>query len=98
VSDGLLLSRREKLLRASTQAGIVIVPSLLLAVAIAGLGDLVTAAFVAALAGLATLGVASSLRTRTGAIVFSALLLGMLVGLLFFTAYFIATPLVPGLP
>jgi hypothetical protein len=79
VSDGLLLTRRERFRSYSEKTGLAIGPSLVLAAVVLALGEWVVALVVVAVAGMTALALGSALRTRAGAALIGLLLVAGIV-------------------
>lgn len=94
--DGLLLTRRERLRRFGAKSGLVMGPSVVLALVELAQGLWAVAIFVVAIAGLTALAVGSMLRTRVGAAVFGLLLAGGIVLFLLAAGWLIAHPIQRG--
>jgi hypothetical protein len=72
--DGLLLTRRERLRSYGEKTGLVVGPSLVLALVALALGLWVDAVVVVAIAAITALALGSAVRTRRGAAVLGVLL------------------------
>jgi hypothetical protein len=94
--DGLLPTRRERLRSYGQKTGLLLGPSLILALVVLALGQWADAIFVVAVAGMTALALGSTLRTRLGAAIFGLVLVGGLVGLLFVISWFISHPIQRG--
>jgi tellurite resistance protein TehA-like permease len=94
--DGLLLTRRERLRGYTEKTGLVVGPSVVLALVELALGLWVVAVFVAAVAGMVALAAGSSLRTRKGSAVFGVCLLAAVLLFLLVASWFISHPIQKG--
>jgi tellurite resistance protein TehA-like permease len=94
--DGLLLTRRERLRGYTEKTGLVVGPSVVLALVELALGLWVVAVFVAAVAGMVALAAGSSLRTRKGSAVFGVCLLAAILLFLLVASWFISHPIQKG--
>lgn len=94
--DGLLLTRRDRLRNFGQRTGLVVGPSLLLALVELAMGFWAVALLVVAIAGLTALALGSTLRSRLGAAVFGLLLAGGIVLFLLATGWLIEHPIQHG--
>ena len=94
--DGLLLTRRQRLRSFGEKTALVLGPCAVLALVELALGLWVDAVFVVAVASLTALSVGSMVRSRMGAAVLGAFLLGALVVFLLFAAWMVSHPILPG--
>jgi hypothetical protein len=94
--DGLLLTRRERLRGFSERTGLVVGPSLILALVELAAGLWAVALLVMAIAGLTALALGSALRSRRSAAVFGLLLAGGILLFLLATGWFISHPIQRG--
>lgn len=94
--DGLLLTRRQRLRSLGEKTGLVMGPSLALALVVLGMGLWVNAVFVTAVAGVTALAAGSALRSRVGAAVFGILLAGAIVAFLLAAGWLISHPIQKG--
>jgi hypothetical protein len=94
--DGLLLTRRERLRGYSQRTGLVLGPSLVLALVVLAMGQWVDAVFVVAVAGITALALGSALRSRIGAAVLGLLLVGAIVCFLLAASWLISHPIQRG--
>ena len=91
--DGLLLTRRERLRSYGEKTGLVLGPSLVLALVVLALGQWADAIFVVAAAAMTALALGSTLRSRLGAAIFGLVLVGGLVAFLLVISWFISHPI-----
>jgi hypothetical protein len=94
--DGLLLTRRERLRGYSQRTGLIIGPSLVLALAELAYGDRPVALFIFAVSALTALAVGSMVETKVGATVFGLLLFGAIVGFLLMSSWLVSHPIQRG--
>jgi hypothetical protein len=94
--DGLLLTRRERLRGYSEKTGLIVGPSVVLALVELALGLWVVAIFVLAIAGMVALAGGSSLRTRKGSAVFGLCLVAAILLFLLIASWFISHPIQRG--
>jgi len=94
--DGLLLTRRQRLRGLGEKTGLVMGPSVVLALVELAWGLWVVAVFVVAIAGLTALAVGSMLRSRVGAAVFGLLLAGGILFFLLSSGWLISHPIQRG--
>jgi len=94
--DGLLLTRRQRLRGFGERTGLIVGPSLMLALVALALGLWVDAVLVAAIAGLTALTAGSSVRSRVGAAVLGLLLVGGILVFLLLVSWFISHPIQRG--
>jgi len=94
--DGLLLTRRQRLRSYGEKTGLVVGPSVILALVALALGLWADAVFVVAIAGLTALAMGSSIRTRGGAAVFGVLLVAAIIMFLVAVSWLISHPIQRG--
>ena len=94
--DGLLLTRRERLRSFGERTGLIVGPSLVLALVELAAGLWAVALLVVAIAGLTALALGSTLRSRVAAVVFGLLLAGGILLFLFATGWLISHPIQRG--
>jgi hypothetical protein len=94
--DGLLLTRRQRLRSYGEKMGLVVAPSLVLALVVLALGLWIDAVFVAAAAGITALSLGSSAGTRRGAAVFGLLLVAAIIVFLYIASWLISHPIQRG--
>jgi hypothetical protein len=94
--DGLLLTRRQRLRGFSEKTGLIVGPSLILALVELAYGLWAVALFVLAIAVLTALAGGSMVRTRIGAAVFGLLLAGAILGFLLLSGWLISHPIQHG--
>ena len=94
--DGLLLTRRQRLRGYGEKTGLVLGPSVILALVVLGLGLWVDAILVVAIAGLTALAAGSTIRSRRAAAVFGLLLAGGILVFLLVAAWLISHPIQRG--
>jgi hypothetical protein len=94
--DGLLLTRRERLRGFGERTGLVVGPSLIVAVVELAAGLWVVAVLIVAIAGLTALALGSTLRSRLGAAVFGLLLAGGILLFLLASGWLISHPIQHG--
>jgi hypothetical protein len=94
--DGLLLTRRERLRSYGEKTGLVVGPSLVLALVVLALGQWADAIVVFAVAAMTALALGSTLRSRLGAAIFGLVLVAGLVGFLLVISWFVSHPIQRG--
>jgi hypothetical protein len=94
--DGLLLTRRQRLRGFGERTGLILGPSLILALVALALGLWVDAILVVAIAGLTALAAGSTVRSRVGAAVLGLLLVGGILVFLALAAWLISHPIQRG--
>ena len=94
--DGLLLTRRERLRGFGERVGLIVGPSLVLALVTLAYGLWAVALLVIAIAGLTALALGSALRSRLGAAVFGLLLAGGILLFLLASGWLISHPIQHG--
>jgi hypothetical protein len=94
--DGLLLTRRERLVLYGEKTGLVVGPSAVLALVELRLDTWVDALFIAGVAGAVALATGSSLRTRRGAAVFGFFLVAGIIVFLLALGWLISHPIQKG--
>jgi hypothetical protein len=94
--DGLLLTRRERIRSFGERTGLLVGPSLVLALVELALGFWAVAIFVVAIAGLTALALGSALRSRLAAAVFGLLLVGGILLFLLVSGWLIEHPIQHG--
>jgi hypothetical protein len=94
--DGLLLTRRQRLRGYGERTGLILGPSVVLALVALGLGLWVDAIFVVGIAGLTALAAGSTVRSRVGAAVFGLVLVAGIFVLLLAAAWLISHPIQRG--
>jgi hypothetical protein len=94
--DGLLLTRRERLRGFGERTGLIVGPSLVVALIELVSGLWAVALLVTAIAGLTALALGSALRARRSAAVFGLLLAGGILLFLLATGWFISHPIQRG--
>ena len=94
--DGLLLTRRQRLRGFGERMGLIVGPSLVLALVELAMGLWAVALFVVAIAGLTALALGSALRSRVGAAVFGLLLAGGILVFLLASGWLIEHPIQRG--
>jgi hypothetical protein len=96
VADGLLLTRRERLRNYTERTGLVVGPSLVLALVALALGLWVDAVVVVAIAGITALALGSAVRSRAGAAVLGVFLLAGIFLLLLAISWVASHPIQRG--
>jgi hypothetical protein len=94
--DGLLLTRGQRLRSYGEKTGLVVGPSVVLALVALALGLWVDAVFVVAIAAMTGLAAGSSIRSRAGAAVFGLFLAAAIFSFLLVVAWFISHPIQRG--
>ena len=94
--DGLLLTRRQRLRSYGEKTALVVGPSLVLALVVLAMGQWADAIFVVAVAGLTSLALGSTLRTRLGAAIFGLVLVGGIATFLLAASWLISHPIQRG--
>jgi hypothetical protein len=94
--DGLLLTRGQRLRSNGEKTGLIVGPSVVLALVELGLGLWVDAVFVVAIAGMTALAAGSSVRTRRAAAVLGLCLAAAIVCFLVIVSWFITHPIQRG--
>jgi hypothetical protein len=96
VADGLLLTRRERLRNYTERTGLVVGPSLVLALVALALGLWVDALVVVAIAGITALALGSAVRSRAGAAVLGVFLVAGIFLLLLAISWVASHPIQRG--
>jgi hypothetical protein len=94
--DGLLLTRRQRLRGYGERTGLILGPSVVLALVALALGLWVDAVFVVAIAGMAAIAAGSTVRSRVGAAVFGLVLVAGIFVFLLAAAWLISHPIQRG--
>ena len=94
--DGLLLTRRQRLRSYGEKTGLILGPSVVLALVVLVPGLWVDSIFVVAVAGMTALAAGSSIRTRRGSAVFGLFLAAAILCFLVAASWLISHPIQRG--